>query len=58
MCTFFRPLVINTLRDFFALYNPGNWLFPGQKPGQHISTRSVEKFLQKPKLFATLKKML
>lgn len=37
------------LRDYWRKYNPGQWLFPGQKPDSHISTTTVSRVLYKAK---------
>ncbi len=37
------------LREYWRKYSPGQWLFPGQKPGSHISTTSVSRALYKAK---------
>ena len=33
------------LREYWQKYSPKHWLFPGQKPGRHISSMSVSKAL-------------
>ncbi len=33
------------LREYWVEYSPENWLFPGQKPGKHISNVAVSKVL-------------
>jgi integrase len=33
------------LRAYWQEYSPEYWLFPGQKPGTHITSVSVSKFL-------------
>jgi site-specific recombinase XerD len=41
------PQLPATLRDWWRLERPQRWLFPGDKPGQHISKDAVEQACQK-----------
>ena len=41
------PKLLATLRDWWRLERPQHWLFPGDKPGQHISKDAVEQACQK-----------
>ncbi len=45
--------LLEELREYWQRYSPGQWLFPGQKPGSHITSTSVSKALytakKKPK---------
>jgi len=36
-------VALQTLRTYYKSVKPKDWLFPGQKKGRHISTRTVEK---------------
>ena len=35
------PKLLEILRDWWRVERPGHWLFPGDKPGGHITTNSV-----------------
>lgn len=41
------PKLLATLRDWWRMERPQCWLFPGDKPGQHISKDAVEQACQK-----------
>lgn len=41
------PKLLATLRDWWRLERPQHWLFPGDKPGQHISKDAVKQGCQK-----------
>ncbi len=41
------PKLLTTLRDWWRVERPQHWLFPGDKPGQHISKDAVEQACQK-----------
>jgi integrase/recombinase XerD len=41
------PKLLQILRDWWRLARPKQWLFPGDIPGQHISTDAVEQACQK-----------
>jgi site-specific recombinase XerD len=41
------PKPLATLRDWWRVERPQHWLFPGDKPGQHISKDAVELACQK-----------
>jgi integrase/recombinase XerD len=41
------PKLLATLRDWWRVERPQHWLFPGDKPGQHISKDAVEHTCQK-----------
>jgi integrase/recombinase XerD len=36
------PKLLDMLRDYWKRTHPGEWLFPGRRPGQPISTSAVE----------------
>jgi site-specific recombinase XerD len=36
------PKLLNMLREYWTRTHPGEWLFPGRRPGQPISTSAVE----------------
>ena len=33
---------LETLRKYYSVYKPEEWLFPGEDPSKHLSTRSVQ----------------
>ena len=39
-------VALKTLRIYYESFKPKDWLFPGQKKGRHISTRTVEKVFE------------
>ena len=39
-------VALETLRTYYKSVKPKDWLFPGQKKGRHISTRTVEKVFE------------
>jgi integrase/recombinase XerD len=41
------PKLLEVLRDWWRVEKPKQWLFPGDIPGQHISTDAVEHACQK-----------
>jgi site-specific recombinase XerD len=41
------PKLLLTLRDWWRLGKPQHWLFPGNKPNQHITKDAVEQACQK-----------
>ncbi|MGH9632047.1 MAG: tyrosine-type recombinase/integrase [Bryobacteraceae bacterium] len=41
------PKLLEILRDWWRAAKPKSWLFPGDIPGQHISTDAVEQACQK-----------
>ena len=44
------------LREYWKVYKPIGWLFPGHKKGTHISVRAVQKMLEHAKDKANIKK--
>jgi integrase/recombinase XerD len=41
------PKLLEILRDWWRMEKPKQWLFPGDTPGQHISSDAVEQACQK-----------
>jgi len=39
-------VALETLRTYYKSVKPKDWLFPGQKKGRHISTRTIEKVFE------------
>jgi integrase/recombinase XerD len=35
------------LREYWLNYRPNAWLFPGNKPGKHLSAKSAERIFQR-----------
>lgn len=46
-CTVLSQVVIELLQDYIQFMKPGEWLFPGAKPGTHLSERTVQKIMDK-----------
>jgi len=45
--TILSQVVIDSLTEYVRLMRPDEWLFPGAKPGTHITERSVQKIMDK-----------
>lgn len=43
------PVTLETLRQYYRVYRPQKWLFPGAKPGSHITERTVQKMFVQAK---------
>ncbi|HEX4577832.1 MAG TPA: site-specific integrase [Edaphobacter sp.] len=41
------PKLLGTLRDWWRVARPQHWLFPGDRPNQHVSKDAVEQACQK-----------
>jgi len=41
------PRLLEMLRDYYRLYRPTSWLFPGPRPDEHISTRSLQRAVKR-----------
>ena len=44
--------LLTPLREYYRSYRPGLWLFPGQRPGTHINSRSIHRLLLRPAVVA------
>ncbi|MCL0060934.1 site-specific integrase [Dehalococcoidia bacterium] len=44
--TILSEIALQTLREYWRVYRPKEWLFPGAKPGSHLTVRTVEKILE------------
>ncbi|MBE9593467.1 MAG: tyrosine-type recombinase/integrase, partial [Proteobacteria bacterium] len=44
--TMLSDLAIETLSRYLKTYHPEKWLFPGQKDGMHITTRTVQRIFE------------
>jgi len=45
--TVLSQVVINNMKEYIRFMKPDEWLFPGSKPGTHITERSVQNVLDK-----------
>ena len=54
--TILSKVALQTLRNYYRLERPEGWLFPGAKPGSHLTERSVQKVFKKAKDKAGVKK--
>ena len=50
------PTLLKILRDWWRVERPQPWLFPGDLPGQHISTGAVERACQKARRLCAITK--
>lgn len=50
------PANLQILRQYFKLYKPSDWLFPGGIAGEPLTTRTMEKIFQEAKDKAGIKK--
>ena len=46
------PALLTPLREYYRSYRPELWLFPGQRPGTHINSRSIHRLLLRPAVAA------
>lgn len=44
--TLLAKRALRTLRAYWKIYRPSGWLFPGDRPGQPISVRTIQKVFQ------------
>ncbi len=44
--TILSKVALEVLREYWRVYQPKDWLFPGPKQNSHLSTRTVEKILE------------
>jgi site-specific recombinase XerD len=52
------PRLLELLRAYWRRFMPRDWLFPGQKPGEPLTTRAVEHLCEKAGLRAKLGKRI
>jgi len=50
------PKLLVILRDWWRVERPRHWLFPGDRPGQHISKAAVERECQKTQRICKISK--
>jgi len=49
-------VTLETLRAYCVLCRPGEWLFPGQRPGRHLSSRSIQQVIGRASRSAGIRK--
>ena len=54
--TILSTVALDTLRTYYKFVKPKDCLFPGQKKGRHISTKTVEKVFESAVCKAGIKK--
>lgn len=57
-CVPLSPLLLERLREYWRAVRPGDWLFPGAKPGQPLSDTALSRVCQRVRLELQLKKPL
>lgn len=50
------PAILNILREYWRLYHPSGWLFPGSLPDRPITSRTIEKVFEISKQKAEITK--
>jgi site-specific recombinase XerD len=50
------PRLLELLREYWKAVRPSGWLFPGKKPGHHLSISAVQRNAQKATLRSGLGK--
>ena len=45
--TLYSAPVQRAVEAYVRLYEPGTWLFPGQRPGRHLTARSAQKVVER-----------
>ena len=43
--TLFSRIALHGVKNYVGAYNPQKWLFPGRRPGRHLTTRSAQKVI-------------
>jgi len=54
--TLLSETVLNVLREYFRVYRPQDWLFPGADPTDHLSERSAQKVFERSRKKAGIAK--
>jgi site-specific recombinase XerD len=54
--TLLAETALTVLRDYFRAYKPKDWLFPGERPTDHLSERSAERIFERAKAGAGIQK--
>lgn len=47
--TLLSETILPVLRDYYRAYKPKDWLFPGDDPNDHLSTRAAQQIFQDSK---------
>ncbi|MGQ9629148.1 MAG: tyrosine-type recombinase/integrase [bacterium] len=54
--TIIADVALEALRDYWKAYQPRDWLFPGDRPGGHISTRTIQAVFKRARERAGIRK--
>jgi site-specific recombinase XerD len=54
--TLLSEVALQVLREYWKAYHPRGWLFPGQKEGRHLTSRTAEKILEQARQRAGIAK--
>ena len=54
--TLLSETALNVLREYFRVYRPQDWLFPGADPTDHLSERSAQKVFERSRKKAGIAK--
>lgn len=54
--TIIAEAALEVLRDYWRVYRPKDWLFPGARPGSHISPRTIQAAFRKALDLAGIRK--
>ena len=54
--TVLSQIALDIIKDYISRYAPEKWLFPGDKPGQHLTERTVQRVFENARNKAGIKK--
>jgi len=54
--TTLSDVALDTLRAYWKKYRPEDWLFPGARPGRHITVRTIQKVFAQSRNVAKIRK--
>jgi len=54
--TLLSDTALQTLRAYWKKYRPKKWLFPGARPGRHITARTIQKVFERARDAAKIRK--
>ena len=54
--TIIADAALEALRDYWRVYQPKDWLFPGARPNRHLSSRSIQKVFANAREKAQIRK--
>jgi len=54
--TIIADVALDALRDYWRVYRPQDWLFPGARPGSHISPRTIQEVFRRARDKAGIRK--